>query len=525
MNNGGLPATEVAANPGSLVSEPHSVLCHVAGDFYLHKQVLLNGFDIIVNGEPLERSIEFFAKGSELGDDSIIYMGSTYDEAPQFFSISIENEGISSKWLFLPAGADELGLGEAESEELETFLQTRGYDCLATLVTRDGLHTYGHVKQLSALYSVLGSFAQQPTEEPSSSNEKRRYSKALKQIECQIDPLVRALAGRSAGAHFSAADYWDNGDSKGIDGIEFGRELAIKTNGRKSGLARMRVAAPQSADIMAHPSSYQMGAIDQYFLDAAATLVFDGRKIISCSQLLKLCGFSNPYAANMAKTREYALKACKKARFMPIFLDVTDSECKWRGDYQVSRSTITTTLAKWDIKETYVEGEEDAVKDFELLCSGAPEEVMPLAAISREWEMITRISIESEKFHTVKASISDKLAWRYIVKQVYASGISNTIRFDTMFRDLDLDNIDGEQRSMGPYDVKRRRDRVIAKIEKMLDEKCDPENKQRMFLSWEYTKDKKTGEVAGVKIVPLKNTPALSEKPGKTGSKKRPRAK
>lgn len=502
--------TEVVLNQSKRVDETHIVLEHVAGGLYLHRQIMLNGFDMFIGGEPVRHYVDFYAIGRELTDDSVIYVGSTYDDVPQLFECKDDADGsVLYRNISIPVFASEFNLSEDDEVRLTNFIGERGYECLATIISSRGMYTYGDMKQIVSVYEVIKGFAASHRTKTAERKTKRRYSKTLKQVECQTDPLIKAIAGRASGSHFSAADYWVGPDSKEIGGVQFGRELSIKTHGEK-GRALMRVAAPPTADIMSHPSTYQIGARDQYFLDAAATLVFDGRKNISCAQLLKLCGFSNPYAENMAKTREYALNACKKARFLPICLDVTDSECKWQGKYQVSRSTIITTLAKWDIKETYVEGEENAVKDFEIICTGSPEEIMPLAAISREWEMITRISIEQEKFKTVKTSMADKLAWRYIVKQVYASGMSNTIKFETMFRDLDLDNIDEEERSMSPYEVKRRRERVIAKLGKMLKEKCDEKNNQRLFLSWKYTKDEKTGEVSGVKITPLKTTRALS---------------
>lgn len=505
-------ALDVVSDDGSVMTitptseaipaKPHTVIEHVAGNLYLHRQVLMTGFDIVIDGKPLKRYVDFYALGENPDDEAIVYIGTRSDSIPDFFECRDESDGSTVyNCLSLAVCMSVFRFDDEDEAKLTAHMKSHGHDCLAVMVNKDGFYTYGELKRLASLYELFGNLRHAQADDAKKAP-KRRYTKSMKLVECQIDPLTKALSGRSHDNHLTAADYWPSLDDSPIDGVNFGPERSIKTS--RDGHAIMRVAAGDGADITSSENTYQIGALDQYFLDAAATLVFGGSKGFSCAQLLKLCGYNNPYATDMAKTREQALNACMKAAGTRVFIDTTEARRgTQRGKYRVTNSITVTNLAKWEIDVMRLEGEDgEVIGDFDVRYSGSPEEVLPLAAISRDWEMITRISSSSEKFKGMRLTIQDRLAWRYILKQVNAGGLSNTIKLETMFRDIDLESIDAGQKSSAPREVNRRRARLVEKLAKMLDSKCKPGPGQ-LFKTWSYTKSRKTGEVDGFKITPL----------------------
>ena len=512
------PVTEVATNHEAEFPESHIVIGRVAGDLYQHREVLLNGFDIIIDGVPLEHTVDFYAVGRELTKESIIYIGTNDDETPSFFECRDDKtDEVYSKIISIPATAEAVGLSEDEERDLAEHLSGLGHNRLAVLVTNDGLYNYGDMQRLSMLYGFLGSF--RGTSKAEKNSPKRRYMKSVKLVECQIDPITKAVSGRSPDNHIAAPDYWPSLDDEPVDGIDYGPQKEIKTSA--NGYAIVRVAAAANTDIMGPTSSYQMGALDQYFLDTAATLVFSGRNGFTCSQMLSAMGYTNPYSNGMAQTRQQALKACMKAAYTPIYIDTTKSGRRSAdGKYRVTKSAIATRIANWDIDVQRLESEDgEIIQDFEVRFTGTPEEVMPIAAISRDWEMITRIPAADEKFKGMRLYMPERLAWRYILKQVHSRKVSNIIKFDTMFREIELDSLDGYSGDVSDEAIRKRRARLIAKLQKMLDQKCK-KGPGRMFESWSCTKNRKTGECDGFKIVTLEKYDAKPKLPAAKKRKK-----
>lgn len=198
------------------------------------------------------------------------------------------------------------------------------------------------------------------------------------------------------------------------------------------------------------------------------------------------------------------------------------------------------------------------VRDFtvRLLCpKDDPGEALPLAEYAHSRGMLTSVSEEDLTFTGMRVTTAQRQMWRYVLRRIQSRKLSGKILFSTMFDALDMEEPDvseyAEPKKVedalrrladeeGVYSsmveagaseealasrgeelervraevarlestrasdkviaqrreraVKKQRDRMVAALEKMLDQK-----KGSLFSQWAYTKDR-DGKVDGIRI-------------------------
>ena len=377
---------------------------------------------------------------------------------------------------------------------------------------------------IAAYEKILKDSSRKPTS-------RRKQSTRVKSVEIPLDPITQQLF-RISKEHVEAMDYWGNDESDKEEDRELGTPITINTG--NGGSVVLRVGTSQE-DITTNPADYVLGFRDGFWYDYASTLAFSGQNEITGAQLLKMCGYSNPYAADMKKTMREAAAACAKAADTKISIDTTgEKRNKRKGNRKIIQSVRLTRLANWDVELLRLEGEDgepDEVYDFTLHLHGTPNEALPLASYTHARKMLTTAEREEWSFETVKrVSLEAKQMWHYVLRRIH-DHTNKTINLETMWNVLDFDSPevatavkekDGTERERTPEEVERatkkateaRRGRLLKTLEKMLTEKTGGKfhtdkngvrqyQYQRLISGWSYSKDRKTGKVDGIKIKPL----------------------
>ncbi|MBM6868901.1 hypothetical protein [Collinsella tanakaei] len=362
-------------------------------------------------------------------------------------------------------------------------------------------------------------------------SQRRKQSTRVKAVEIPLDPITQQLF-RISKERVEAEDYWGSDEEDKEEDRELGAPITIQTG--NGGSVVLRVGTSQE-DITTSPAEYVLGFRDGFWYDYASTLAFSGQNEITGAQLLKMCGYSNPYAANMRKTMSEAAAACSKAADTKMALDTTgETRNKRKGNRRIIQSVRLTRLANWDVELLRLEGEDgepEEVYDFTLHLHGSPEEALPLASYTHARKMLTTAEREEWSFETVKrVSLEAKQMWHYVLRRIH-DNTNKTIRFETLWDVLDFDpptvaakvkEKGGTVRKRTPEEIERatkkaieaRRGRLLKTLEKMLTEKTGGKfhtdkngvrryQYQRLISGWSYSKDRKTGKVDGIKIKPL----------------------
>lgn len=333
----------------------------------------------------------------------------------------------------------------------------------------------------------------------------RTHSPVLSGVDTNIDPVSNAVMGRHGKHAIGPEAYW-------IDG-------GVKIPTGSGGHATISLTPRKDVPVDAPYRTYQLNERDRYWYDHASTLFFAGQTEVTGAQILGLCGYSNPYADNMISTMKEAMESFLKGNRTLIAIDTTEEKRNARRKNVNVISSITARQvvgAELSI-ETIVGNDGEVFKDFTLSLRGkTPEEAFPISAYARSRDMLTTIGRGEYTFKNVSPSIDAKQAWYYLIRCLHHKKRSNTVRFETMWQDLELpeptvsdEKKDGTKRTPAEMDAARKdaarkkRERLRKQLERMLDEAME----NKVIDSWQLSTDKKTGKPNGFKITPIEMEP------------------
>lgn len=349
-------------------------------------------------------------------------------------------------------------------------------------------------------------------------------------VSLTMGPLTNALMARNDGA---------------IKPAEYFKDTAVRVN-TGSGFVMLDVRASDETEIDAAYREYQLNDRDRFWLDPLYTLAIEGGKtVIEGSEILKLRGYANPFASNSASTMRDALRSISKAVGTRVAIDVTHEKRnrrKGRAKLVSSMRLQPVVNATIDLDRYEVTGSDggtqEVIRDFTVnLQTAEPVESLPLAKYERARGMLTTASAGDFCFESIRnLSTDDRQMWSYVMRVVRSKGLSATILFETMWRNLELrapsvspyaymdrsgrplsaPTKDGgapvnpgqaplaspeqvEQRKIDA--VRKQHTRMVAKLEKMLDEKkaAGNDGSSAIFRDWSWHRDG-AGRIIGVKI-------------------------
>lgn len=285
------------------------------------------------------------------------------------------------------------------------------------------------------------------------------------------------------------------------------------------------VAAPDGTNIDAPADTYQPSDRTRFWLDPLYTLAYEGHDEITGSDLLKQNGISNPYSATSQGAMRDALENILRATLTVVSIDVTNEKRKTRrGNAVVSGSVRLKPLVSADIDlDTLTTDDGDIVRDFTVRLKyrgGDVGEALPVAQYERSRGMFTQVSASDVTFTGIRLTTDDRQMWRYVLRRIKARKQSDTILFETMWRDLEIQDpevsaylnpnavdADGNRTDDELADEKtmerrkadalrKKRDRMTTTLYRMLDQK-----KGILFAS--YQRKRVGGKVVGITVKPL----------------------
>lgn len=374
-----------------------------------------------------------------------------------------------------------------------------------------GYRANGRVAEALELMG-LPPIAVKPTRRPP-----RTYDVRLKGHEANIDPLTQAVMGRLSNSPVKPETYWLPEGAPGV-----------KVNTGSGGTAALRLSTTVD-DMDADIDLYVLGGRECFWHDFVTTLFFNGQTEVTGAQILAACGYSNPYCEEARPRLLEALASVRKCMGTFIEIDTTgERRNARRANAKVIESITLRPVMGVEISLDTLEtdaGQE--ARDFTLRLIGnqTNEQAFPLAAYARARKMVTFIDASEYTFKTVNPSIEARQAWHYLIRCLHAQSRSNTVLFDTMWKDLGLSPCsigvietgeDGkptgrtlDKNTGEPLDERtierrrkdaerKRRDRIIKTLEKMGAEAVA----NGTLKSFEFSHDKKTGKVNGFKMTP-----------------------
>lgn len=351
---------------------------------------------------------------------------------------------------------------------------------------------------------ILGEYAQAAIEYAEAPKKTRHYGKKIRRVDSSIDPVTRAMHKRGKGC-VSDAYYFD------LDGAGDGMGKAIQVKTGPNQYAELRVGTTVEDAEIAPSHKYRLNAVDQFYMEVAASMIDAGNNEVLGSQILRACGYKNPYTSQ--KEIEEALESFMKMKGTPFIIDNTHARRGATANGRTVRKNIRIrSYGNYDIEVEWYEtedGEKGSPKDFKLVYAGSAEDVFPVLETPRLLGQITPIDIcDFTQFKTLYGvKMSDIQMFHYVLSQVRTHGMSNVIKFENMFSDLQLLAKDEADGSAG-RNVKRKKERHIKRLKTMLDEKSSNQSQNRLFAGWESTHDS-TGTEDGVKIIPLQSDKKL----------------
>ena len=332
----------------------------------------------------------------------------------------------------------------------------------------------------------------------------RTHAPAIKGVDANLDPISKAVMGRHGKNSIGPEAYWNE------DGVQ------IPTG--NGGFATVSIRPGENVSIDTPYSAYQLNERDRYWHDHASTLFYAGQTEVTGSQILKLCGFSNPYTEEMIPTMKEAAESLTKGGKTMIAIDTSKERrnARRKNGRVISAITFRPIVgAELTMEVIETDDGKKIERDFILELNGkTPEEAFPLAAYARSRGMLTTIGRDEYTFKTVRPSLEVKQAWYYIMRCVHQEKRSNTILFDTMWQDLELpepevsDTKKDGKTKRTPLEmeharkdaIRKKRERILKQLQKMLDESVGAGR----LKSWKCSTDRKTGKPNGFKITPVK---------------------
>lgn len=322
---------------------------------------------------------------------------------------------------------------------------------------------------------------------PKRTRRKRRGNIPTTAQMALLDPLTNAIMETGPNA-IQPADYF----------VEGGRE--INTGG--GGVVTLDIRAGEDADIE-DLSSYYIDDRTRFWLDHLYPLLLAEDRTdyeVHGSEILTHAGLKNPYDPKSQEVMADAARNIGKAMSTRIGIDVTKEKRNRRGNNARLIKSVeirpivdgTMTLDTYQVDERDKEkGAVEVVRDFTVVVRPRIGETvldaLPLAQYSQSRGMLTNFTQDEISFSGLHQTLEHRQMWMYVLRRIKARGLSGTILFETMWRDLQLDKGTAEAQ-------RKKHDRMLKVLEKMLDQK-----KGDIFASWSWKKDA-DGHVVGVKI-------------------------
>ena len=245
--------------------------------------------------------------------------------------------------------------------------------------------------------------------------------------------------------------------------------------------------------------TYRLGPIDQFWYESIASIAWDGQAVIRGSDMMKLRGWKNPYQEHARKVMKQALRSASKMNSIKVIVDTTSE-----------RKGLYRNLAESYGSRAIVSGEIDIMRfddgtfDFEIRLNttldGTPFGALPLAVYAKDKRQIVSASEEEMEFKTVKnLTLEHRMMWSYVMKRLREENTSNTILFDTIFKNIGLEDAD-----------RHKRWRMLKTLERMLDER---ESQGLLAYEWKPKGENK------VSIAPTDEFRRADARKGKTAKK------
>lgn len=236
------------------------------------------------------------------------------------------------------------------------------------------------------------------------------------------------------------------------------KALAVPTG--KKGTASVIVIQDASTTIDAAIETYRMTPEDRFWLEAICSLARDGYTVIRGSDLLKFNGYKNPYQKSAQSTMNRAYHSVRKMWRMHIAIDTTkENKTKYSGLLE-SYDEQPLIDCNWSVLRF-----EDGALDFEITLNltnnGTPLGALPLAVYASDKTQLLFAERTDLEFATIgKLTLDHRLMWRYVLRRMKDKTTSTTIVFDTIFKNIDLENID-----------RFKRGKMLSILHKMLEER------------------------------------------------------
>lgn len=335
----------------------------------------------------------------------------------------------------------------------------------------------------------------------------------VKHLDLMIGPVTNAIFERG---------------EKGIGPAAYFSEEPVSLPTGNGGEVLVTVAADSSIDIDAPAETYQPSDRTRFWLDPLYTLAYEGHDEITGSDLLKQNGISNPYSSTSQGVMRDALEHVMRATMTIVSIDVTkEKRNSRRGRAVVSGSIRLKPLVSADIDlDMLTTDDGDIVRDFTVRLKYRGDDVgdaLPLAQYDRSRGMFTQVSADDVTFTGIRLTTDDRQMWRYVLRRIKTRKQSDTILFETMWRDLEIqepevsvylnpkavdadgNRTDGEladEKTMARRKadaMRKKHDRMTATLYKMLDQK-----KGVLFAS--YQRKRVGGKVVGIIVKPLEKS-------------------
>ena len=308
--------------------------------------------------------------------------------------------------------------------------------------------------------------------------QRRKSNVTTKQVVMPNDAITNAFFGRESNA-IQPWDYFNHDTPK--------KALPVATG--NNGYANVIVIQDANTTIDAAIETYRMTPEDRFWLEAICSLARDGYKVISGSDLLKFNGYQNPYQASAQETMRRAYQSVRKMHYMRIAIDTTKENSKRYPNLSKSYDEQPLVDCGWRVMRF-----EDGSLDFEIVLNlmrdGTPLGALPLAVYAADKNQLLLAERTDFEFRTVKRlELHQRLMWRYVLRRMKDKTTSTTIVFDTIFKNIGLDDLDRFKRA-----------RMLSTLHKMLEER-----QKDGALTFKWNRDKNGKAEYSVTITPVKD--------------------
>lgn len=265
------------------------------------------------------------------------------------------------------------------------------------------------------------------------------------------DAVHKALLDRPEDTAIEARQYFEP-DSKAIE---------IPTGG--GGYATVTIINDLPFD--AAMEAYRLSPVDRFYYEAVCSLAYEGMGVIRGSQLLTFNGWKNPYQESARKTMERALNSIAKMSRIRVGIDTTKEKKKRYRNLAESYGFRPVIDCNYDIMRF-----DDGTLDFEITLNttndGTPFGALPLAVYSLDKRQLISARREEMEFETLKRLEEDqRMMWRYVMRRMREKKTSETIVFDTIFKNLEQPDL------IHPAQNRQKRARMLTTLHKMLEER------------------------------------------------------